>query len=250
MSTSRPKNGHHSSVPNKLDQDGFQIIPSVLTGSEVETLRTALSSLQVAPGHRNLMRHLPEIAALAGSVKIINLLGPGFRPVGSIFFDKTPEANWLVPWHQDLSIAVKQRIDLSGYGPWSTKDGVPHVQPPVEILAGMVTLRLHLDDCDESNGPLHVIPGSHRLGRLDAADIVKSRANQKEVVCTMQAGDALLMRPLLLHASSEASELAHRRVIHLEYATCPLASGLEWAETPLSTPSEAVLRVGVQNNGK
>jgi len=125
---------------------------------------------------------------------------------------------------------VKQRIDVSGYGPWSIKEGVPHVQPPIEILETMVTVRLHLDDCDESNGPLRVIPGSHRTGRRDAADIVKSRANQKEVICSMQAGDALLMRPLLLHASSEASAPAHRRVVHLEYSTGSLASGLEWAE--------------------
>ena len=127
---------------------------------------------------------------------------------------------------------MKQRIDVSGYGPWSIKEGVPHVQPPIEILETMVTVRLHLDDCDESNGPLRVIPGSHRMGRLDAADIVKSRANQKEVICSMQAGGALLMRPLLLHASSEASAPTHRRVIHLEYAACPLADGLEWAEAP------------------
>ncbi len=139
--------------------------------------------------------------------------------VRGIYFDKTPEANWLVPWHQDLSIAVKQRLDVSGYGPWSTKEGVPHVQPPAELLEAMVTLRLHLDNCDESNGPLRVIPGSHRMGRLEAADIVKTRSNQKEVICSMQAGDALLMRPLLLHASSEASVPVHRRVIHLEYAT-------------------------------
>jgi ectoine hydroxylase-related dioxygenase (phytanoyl-CoA dioxygenase family) len=105
----------------------------------------------------------------------------------------------------------------------------------------MVTLRLHLDDCDESNGPLRVIPGSHRLGRLDAIDIVKVRSNQKEVACSMKAGDALLMRPLLLHASSEASDPVHRRVIHLEYAACPLADGLEWAEGSGTSPLKAAL---------
>lgn len=217
-----------------LPRDGFEIVPSILTELDIQALRSALDSLKICPGHRNLMKRIPDIAALATSPKILglleNLLGTEPFPVRSIFFDKTPEANWLVPWHQDLSIAVKQRLDVSGYGPWSTKDGVPHVQPPVEMLETMVTIRIHLDDCDESNGALRVIPGSHQLGRLNAADIAKVRSNQKEVVCSMHMGDALLMRPLLLHASSEASAPAHRRVIHLEYAACPLPNALEWAE--------------------
>jgi ectoine hydroxylase-related dioxygenase (phytanoyl-CoA dioxygenase family) len=228
-----------------LVKNGFELIPSVLTEKEVEALRASLSLMEVAPGHRNLIQRVPDIAALAVSPKIMGLLegllGAEPFPVRSIFFDKTPEANWLVPWHQDLSIAVKQRLDVSGYGPWSTKDGVPHVQPPVEILETMVTLRLHLDDCLESNGPLRVIPGSHRLGRLDPVGIVKVRSNQKEVVCSVRAGDALLMRPLLLHASSEASPPAHRRVIHLEYATRSIPKGLEWAEISGTPPLSAGL---------
>jgi len=169
-----------------LDRDGFQMVPSVLTETEVETYRALLNSLQVAPGHRNLMKHVPAVAALAISGKIQELLsrltGSIPLPVRSIFFDKTPEANWLVPWHQDLSIAVKERIDSTGYGPWSIKEGVPHVQPPVEVLRAMVTLRLHLDDCDESNGALKVISGSHRLGRLSSARIAELRAQREEIV--------------------------------------------------------------------
>lgn len=218
-----------------LSKDGFEIIPSVLSESEVEDLRSTLSSLKIAPGHRGLMQRIPDVIALATSPKILNLLEEllGFKPfpVRSIFFDKTPEANWLVPWHQDLSIAVKQRLDLPGYGPWSMKDRAPHVQPPVEILEAMVTIRLHLDDCDDSNGALRVIPGSHRLGRLNASSITETRTQREEVICTVHMGDALLMRPLLLHASSEAVNPAHRRVIHLEYTTSCLPDGLEWAES-------------------
>jgi len=217
-----------------LTTDGFEVVPSVCDESEMEALRSALNGLKISPGHRNLIQRVPAIAALAVSAKIVDLLRARLDRlpfvVRSIFFDKTPEANWLVPWHQDLSIAVKERGDFSGYGPWSVKEGVPHVHPPVEILENMVTLRLHLDDCDEENGALRVIPGSHRLGRLSAPDIAALRAEQKEVACSLSAGDALLMRPLLLHASSAAIVPAHRRVIHLEYATQPLAGGLEWAE--------------------
>jgi len=128
-----------------LAEDGFEIIPSVLPEREIEALRTALATLKVTPGHRNLMQQVPAVAALAVSSQLLGLLeetlGSECFPVRSIFFDKTPEANWLVPWHQDLSIAVKERVDLPGYGPWSTKEGIPHVQPPAEILEAMVTLR-------------------------------------------------------------------------------------------------------------
>jgi ectoine hydroxylase-related dioxygenase (phytanoyl-CoA dioxygenase family) len=217
-------------------QDGFEIIRSAVSRSEVEALRKVLTVLDVAPGHRRLMQLIPEIAALAVSSPIANLLrqriGGAPFPVRSIFFDKTPGASWLVPWHQDLSIAVQKRRDVEGYGPWSVKDGVPHVQPPVAILEQMITLRLHLDDCDESNGALQVTGGSHQRGRLTAAAITAERSRVEPVTCSAQAGDVLFMRPLLLHASSPAKVPSHRRVVHLEYATGPLADDLEWAEGP------------------
>lgn len=220
---------------SSIDRDGFQIAPAFLSPLKIEALCSALNRFEVAPGHRDLMRRIPAVADLAVSSDVLNflgnLLGTEPFPVRSIFFDKTPEANWLVPWHQDLSIAVDRRLDLPGYGPWSIKEGVVHVQPPLEILESMITLRIHLDDCDESNGALRVIAGSHRLRRLSAAQISEARVQANEVMCSVRAGDALLMRPLLLHASSAAQVPSHRRVIHLEYATCPLAEGLKWAET-------------------
>jgi ectoine hydroxylase-related dioxygenase (phytanoyl-CoA dioxygenase family) len=213
---------------------GYHTIQEVLNLIEVEALRDILDALGVAPGHRNLMRRVPEIAALALSEKLMGLvedaLGTRAVPVRSIFFDKTPEANWLVPWHQDLTITTINQAELPGYGPWSKKDGVPHVQPPVEVLESMVTIRLHLDDCDETNGALRVIPGSHRHGRLSASQIADIRSQEAEVLCRTRAGDALLMRPLLLHSSSEALSPSHRRVIHLEYASCQLPGELQWAE--------------------
>jgi ectoine hydroxylase-related dioxygenase (phytanoyl-CoA dioxygenase family) len=206
-----------------LKRDGFQIVSSVLSEGEVDEFRAQLSDLNVAAGYRQLMRLAPKVAALAIDSRMLNLLsehaGSILFPVRSIFFDKTPEANWLVPWHQDLSIATKQQTDLPGYNTWSKKDGIPHVQPPVDVLESMVTIRLHLDDADESNGALRVIPGSHRLGRLDAAKVAEIRLRQPEVTCCVRTGDAMIMRPLLLHASSEARTPVHRRVIHLEYAS-------------------------------
>jgi ectoine hydroxylase-related dioxygenase (phytanoyl-CoA dioxygenase family) len=238
-------------MPN-FNRDGYRIVPSILACEEVEALRAALASQTVSPGRRNLMQCVPAVAAFAVSSKLLDvleeMLGEECFPVRSIFFDKRSEANWLVPWHQDLSVAVKERVEIPGYGPWSTKEGAPHVQPPTEILEALVTIRLHLDDCDESNGALRVIPGSHRRGRLNSACIAELRSQDKEVVCSVRAGDAFLMRPLLLHASSQALAPTHRRVIHLEYASCSLPEGLAWAEASSVQVSKTTPETGVQNN--
>jgi ectoine hydroxylase-related dioxygenase (phytanoyl-CoA dioxygenase family) len=155
----------------------------------------------------------------AGSATVVDLLRPYFRvepfPVRAIYFDKTPQANWSVGWHQDLAIAVKQRREVPGFGPWSVKEGIPHVQPPAGILEKKLTVRLHLDDTKESNGALRVLPGSHRFGRLTSEQIEELKPKLTEVVCSVSAGDVLLMRPLLLHASNRALTPSQRRVLHI-----------------------------------
>ena len=157
-------------------------------------------------------------------------------PVRAIYFDKSSDSNWLVPWHQDLTLAVSTRAEVSGFGPWSIKDGIPHVQPPVECLRQMLTVRLHLDDADETNGALRVLPGSHRFGRLTSGRIQEMRIEQQEFVCTACAGDALLMRPLLLHASGRSTSIRHRRVLHIEYAAYALPEPLSWYEADWINP--------------
>jgi hypothetical protein len=140
---------------------------------------------------------------------------------------KTPDANWKVVWHQDRTIAVRERKEVAEFGPWSIKAGVQHVQPPASLMSTMIAIRLHLDESRESNGPLRVIPGSHRAGYLSNADIDNWRG-RSSVTCTVPRGGAKLMRPLLLHASSSSSKPEPRRVIHLEFAADDLPGGLEW----------------------
>ena len=157
-------------------------------------------------------------------------LGGDAFPVRATLFDKSPEANWRVPWHQDTAIAVAERIETRGYGGWSVKDGVPHVHPPAEILQGMLAVRVHLDDCDLENGLLRVLPGSHRSGKLESEQIEHWKRTVAEVPCVVKAGGVLLMSPLLLHASSPAENPSRRRVIHIEYASQELPNGLRWFE--------------------
>lgn len=103
-----------------------------------------------------------------------------------------------------------------------------HVQLPVAILEQMLAVRLHLDPCTIDNGPVRVLPGSHRSGRLTPEAIAKWRDMVPEVECTVQQGGLLLFKPLLLHASSAARSPLHRRVLHIECGPPALAPALRW----------------------
>ncbi len=220
----------------ELESAGHIVLGGIVFGNLLTALREEAARLVAAsPGHahgiRDLLRRSPAISGWASSATLA-LFPPGMQPVRAILFDKTPDANWKVAWHQDLTIAVQQRCELPGYGPWSVKDGIVHVQPPVSLLERMVTLRLHLDETPAANGALRVVPGSHRHGRLDAGAIADLRGTGPEHVCEARAGDVLFMKPLLLHASSASEAPGHRRIVHVEYA-CPdlLHPSLDWAET-------------------
>jgi ectoine hydroxylase-related dioxygenase (phytanoyl-CoA dioxygenase family) len=177
---------------------------------------------------------LDEVRALSQSRTLRTIIDPivgaAARAVRCIFFDKTANANWPVPWHQDLSVAIAEKRDIEGWTAWSIKNAIHHAQPPTAFLEQMLTVRLHLDDCGNDNGPLRVRPGTHAFGRLTRDAIDTARDTTAEETCCVKKGDALLMRPLLLHASSAATNPSHRRVIHLEYAPANLLpDGLAWA---------------------
>ena len=220
---------------------GFALIPDALDDVTVDALLETVAPLHVegAAGARNLL-DVSAIQTLARSAPVRALveplLGPHCFAVRGIYFDKTATANWKVPFHQDLSIAVQARRDVEGYGPWSNKAGALHVQPPREVLEQMLTLRLHLDDCNAENGALRVLPGSHEAGKLSASTIARWRETRDEIICALPRGGALLMRPLLLHASSPALAPTHRRVVHLEWAARPLPGGLNWRHRVAKTP--------------
>jgi ectoine hydroxylase-related dioxygenase (phytanoyl-CoA dioxygenase family) len=228
--------------PQEIARDGFVIVPDVVSEAGISAL---LAGLEHAASEgkrrrgevyamRNLLHAVPEAREWAQSEPVRDLvtplLGDGAFAVRGILFDKTPGANWKVLWHQDLSIAVRERRDTDGFGPWSEKAGVVHVQPPAALLARMLTVRLHLDECDTENGPVRVLPGSHTSGRLSSAQIAEWRQQTPEITCTVPRGGALVMRPLLLHASSDAKTPRHRRVVHLEFASEELPGALDWKE--------------------
>ncbi|MBI3737113.1 phytanoyl-CoA dioxygenase family protein [Candidatus Sumerlaeota bacterium] len=171
-----------------------------------------------------------EVAIQSEIVRILSaIMGSDFGLVQAIYFDKPPDLPWSLPWHQDVAIAVKEhRIQSRRFGAPTVKQGVPHVEADAELLETMVTVRIHLDDVTEENGPLEVIPGSHRRGLIPSSFSPDPGEGRKVL---LNAGDALLMRPLLLHhsGSSKRGTNLHRRLLHFEYAPSPfLSDGYEW----------------------
>jgi ectoine hydroxylase-related dioxygenase (phytanoyl-CoA dioxygenase family) len=217
-------------IAQGVEEDGFAIVSRCLSEQMVEHLCSDLGDTRHA--QRNLL-DVPIVRQLATSEPVKQLvtacLGKQCFAVRGILFNKTPESNWKVTWHQDKTIAVRERRDVASFGPWSVKAGVPSVQPPASVMAKMVAIRLHLDDSHDSNGPLRIIPGSHKAGCLSTEEVATWR-ERPSVVCTVPRGGAILMRPLLVHASSACSKPEPRRVIHLEFAAEDLPSGLEWYE--------------------
>jgi ectoine hydroxylase-related dioxygenase (phytanoyl-CoA dioxygenase family) len=226
----------------ELTENGFGVFENVLDTETVLRLRKALAKLtpsesvnqksETVYGVRNLLNLLPEVQKFSQSSVVSQIaekfLGKNAKVVRAIYFDKTSEANWKVPWHQDLTIAVKEKIESKNFSAWTRKSEIHHVQPPIEILEKMLTLRFHLDDANETNGALKVIPKSHRNGRLSADEIKSLRQANETHLCSVKKGDCLIMRPLILHSSSAGSNPKNRRVIHFEFSAEELPNGLNW----------------------
>lgn len=203
---------------------GFTISPGVLSSSEIKVLTRDVETSNCARSRAG-MRHLlsiPAVAALARDPRFIDLarnaLGCEPAPFGATLFDKSADANWLVSWHQDTALPVLRRTDTDGWGPWSEKQGILYAHAPAAVLERVVALRVHLDNSTADNGPLRVLPGTHAMGVLSDEQIHACAKQIQPVTCTVDRGGVLVMRPLILHASSKVTTLAPRRVIHLEYA--------------------------------
>jgi ectoine hydroxylase-related dioxygenase (phytanoyl-CoA dioxygenase family) len=212
--------------------DGFAVVPDVVSAAQCDTVAAhPVLAASDAPGTRSLLL-MPWCAALVQAIRnnkvVRSLLPENPVAVQCTYFEKSASQNWLVAVHQDLSIPVRERIDAAACSAWSEKEGVLFVQPPATVLENIVAVRLHLGDSTLSNGPLRVVPGSHRRGRLTSPQARAARDESGEIPCPVPKGGTLIMRPLLLHASSKAQVGAPRRVLHFVFGTPALPLGLNW----------------------
>jgi hypothetical protein len=234
----------HDNWHRRLQQDGFLLLPGLFTTGQIESIRSRLAeafaldcdggTMRSADGSifgaRNLLRLWPPVAHVWRQPPLpewlAQLLGLDFGLVRVLYFDKPPAQSWALPWHKDLTIAVRDnRLPSVHFGKPTRKAGVPHVEAPRELLEQMLTLRLHLDDVTEENGPLKVLPGSHHSGKEAA------HSGRPLQTILARAGDVLLMRPLVSHCSNKShpATYRHRRVLHLEFSGVPhLPDGYLW----------------------
>jgi len=226
---------------NNIAQNGFTILNDIYTGDEINAILNTISKTdQSNPTFRKtndlfairqFLKEMPEVKQLVFNDRLkqcINQLsGAGYFIVKSIYFDKPPQSNWFVAWHQDLTISVDGKANIPGYNSWTNKLNQFAVQPPVNILRDNFTVRIHLEDTNEDNGALKVIPGSH-------LDIIRAESLNLQpgdgVSCNVPAGGIMIMRPLLMHASNRTTNDKQRRVVHIEFSKAELPAEIDWAE--------------------
>lgn len=226
---------------NGLLENGFSVIHDVY--SEEETAKI-IKCIDEADQDKNTFRRSTDLFAIRQFLKEVpaaasfifnkqlkqisqEIFGEDYFVVKSIYFDKPGTSNWYVSYHQDLTISVDKKIMLEGFGPWTVKQNQFAVQPPLAILQNICTIRIHLDDTDQNNGALRVIPGSHN--NIHRPETIE-RIEEKAVVCTVPKGSIMIMKPLLMHSSGRTINERERRVVHIECSNMSLPVSLQWSE--------------------
>lgn len=225
-----------------LDEVGFSIVNNIYTEEEIAKMLTVIVNANSDKSTfrksedlfaiRQFLIEVPDINKIVFNEKLKNLIaqifGDMYFVVKSIYFDKPEKSNWYVAYHQDLTISVDKKVELEGFGPWTTKQGQFAVQPPVDILQRNFTIRIHLDDTNCNNGALKVIPQSH-LKSVYRPETIDWKV-EKEIICDVKKGGVMLMKPLILHSSSRTTNQQKRRVIHIEFSDSELPNAIQWSE--------------------
>jgi ectoine hydroxylase-related dioxygenase (phytanoyl-CoA dioxygenase family) len=222
-------------MKNQLQTNGFEIIEDVYSEEEMNDILDFLvaKGIENKFGVREFLLDNPEIVNKIFTKKflaIIKTISPNCKQfIKSIYFDKPPNANWIVNWHQDLTINLKSKKETPNFKNWRVNRERTIVQPSREMLENIFTIRIHLDDCTKENGALRVIEKSHNRGVIEIVDWMKEKEGV-ERICEIKKGGVLIMKPLILHASRRTENQQNRRVIHIEFCDKALPNGLDWKE--------------------
>ncbi|MBC7487440.1 MAG: phytanoyl-CoA dioxygenase family protein [Cytophagaceae bacterium] len=228
---------------DELSENGFTILENIYSKDEVEKLLSSIEQVDDSTKQtfrksedlfaiRQFLKEVPQTADLIFNEKlkgiIRQLFGEDYFVVKSIYFDKPETSNWFVAYHQDLTISVDNKRELPHFGSWTVKQNQFAVQPPLAILENIFTIRIHLDDTDEKNGALKVVPGSH-LKKIYRPETIDWKV-ETEILCPVPLGGLMIMKPLLLHGSNRTTNNKRRRVLHIEFSNQELPKEINWSE--------------------
>ena len=213
-----------------LEREGFVWFRAGLSEAELEDLESELEFGE-RPGYRPHASRplLSKLAPPSPLGRLASRVLPNARPVRIVAFNKSPEANWAVPWHQDRVLAVRNREEVEGYSGWTRRDATWHVQPPLPILQNMVFARVHFDRNDQQNGAMELASGSHRHGYVSQTDAGEIARKHPSAVCEAERGDVVFIKALTLHRSLSSTSDAPRRALRIDYSNQDLPAPLEWA---------------------
>lgn len=144
-------------------RDGLIFLPGLFSADEIHALRTEQRRLFEldSPNHLRaesgeflgttaMHRASPLYARLLCDQRLLGLaekiLGPDLYCHQFKIILKQPFGSLSLPWHQD-------------YGPWHHHDGMP--------APSALSLSIYLDEVNEFNGPITLVPGSHHNGLID-----------------------------------------------------------------------------------
>jgi ectoine hydroxylase-related dioxygenase (phytanoyl-CoA dioxygenase family) len=223
----------YSKNKRELQNKGFSITENFFSEKELNMLIECIAGNSSDFSIRQLVNKIPEVQKIIFNNTMFkemfqSVCGENYFLSKGIYFNKQKGANWFVSYHQDLSISVKERIEIEGYTNWTRKKGQLGVIPPKNILDSMITFRIHLDEVNETNGALRVIKNSHKKGIIRIDENFNKSTYGNEVTCEVKKGGVMLMKPLLLHASQKSVSESDRRVIHLEFSNQEIPMG--WLE--------------------
>lgn len=230
-----------NNIYQDLQDNGFSIIPDVFDSKEIQNIVEIIEKEKKENPNfrksqdlfviRTFIKEIPALQAIVLNNKIRNLLkhfGENYQLVKSIYFDKPPKANWLVAWHQDLTISIKEKLEIQGFKNWLKKSTYFSVEPPQPYLDNIITLRIHLDNCTQENGALRVLANTHK--RIQKQKDLSTQVFDSVQTCEAKKGAILAMKPLIWHSSRRSENEAKRRIIHLEFSNLDLPENLDWAE--------------------
>lgn len=219
-----------------FEREGFVLLPNVFDAAELDTLRAALLEVFAEPGPQRVLE------AESGAVRGVH----GVHETHPVYGTLTRLPRLVEPARQllDEDVYVHQfkinaKLALVGevwewhqdFRFWRDEDGMPG---PHAVNAG-----IFLDQVDEFNGPLMLVPGSHRDGihettERKAADwtetlaaklkyslkveaLARATRDRGIVAPKGEAGSVLLFHSNVLHGSAPNMSPNNRTLVLVTY---------------------------------